>query len=901
MLLACEALAVGVGAPSGTVTFLFTDVEGSTRLWQADEAAMREALERHDTIVRSAIEGRGGYVFSTGGDGFGAAFARAGEAVAAAIDAQATLAGEAWPEQAPIRVRMALHTGEVAERDGDYFGTPVNQTARLVAVGHGGQVLCSQVTAGLVGADVKVVDLGEHRLRDLSRPQRVFQLLAPGLPANFPRLVSLEVSPTNLPVQLTSFVGRDAELKALGDLLAEHRMVTLTGTGGVGKTRLAIHLAAELLDRYRDGVWLVELASVEPARVVEVMAGAVGVAVQPGRTFEECLIDELRDRALVVVLDNCEHLVREVRRVAEIVLREARGVSLLATSREGLRVSGEQLFSVPSLDDDAAVSLFVERASAADSAFTLYDHDRVALLSICARLDGIPLAIELAAARVRMFSVADLAQRVNQRFRLLTGGRGGVERHQTLRAAIDWSYELLSPVERVALVRFAVFAGGCTLDAAEAVIADTDVAANEVLDLLSGLVDKSLVVVDRTHSQTRYDVLETIRQYAQERLVDSGDAEGVRARHARWYADFARAAGRGLYSPDEAMWLERLRAEVDNLQVAVSWSVGAEQTELAMRLGGAFPRQAMGRPLLGTASLAEQAMGVQGAGRHPLRARVLAEAAWAAYARGDHTTARRRLDESTDAQRNGARYSAAAYSYLLSMGPPDAYNIAKEGLAGAEAAGDILGAIGSRIAFAIHAMVFEHDDEALSHAQRALGEARQLRQPTLEAAALYANAVALANADPASAMRLARESLDLTRHLGIESERVTALALLAALEARHGDAHRGLEALQEQLRSSTSFLYGSLGTDLYYETELLNRVGRPDLVARCYGVSRQLQRSMGPLYAKMREQAIQNAKATLGENAFDEQATEGAAMPPEQFREMLLREIEGLLATTPNG
>jgi predicted ATPase/class 3 adenylate cyclase len=881
------------------VTFLFTDVEGSSRLWETQPDVMRVGLARHDELLRDMITSGGGHVFKTTGDGILAAFGDAAAAVVAATNVQ-----RAAVDSLPFRVRIAVHTGAVEERDGDYFGPTLNRSARLLAIGHGGQVLVSHATEQLVRdrlpGDLSLRDLGEHRLRDLSRPERVFQLVAPGLPAEFPRLVSLDVSPTNLPVQLTSFVGRDAELQAVGDLLAEHRMVTLTGTGGVGKTRLAVHLVAELLDRYGDGVWLVELASVEAARVVEVMAGALGVAVQPGRTFEECLIEDLRDRALVVVLDNCEHLVREVRRVAEVVLREARGVSLLATSREGLRVSGEQLYSVPSLDDDAAVRLFVERARAADSTFTPGDHDRIAILSVCGRLDGIPLAIELAAARVRMFSVAELAQRVNQRFRLLTGGRGGVERHQTLRAAIDWSYELLSPAERIGLARFAVFAGGCTLDAAEAVIADTDVAADEVLDLLASLVDKSLVVVDRAHSQTRYDMLETIRQYAQERLVDSGDAEAVRARHAHWYADFARAAGRGLYSPDEAMWLERLQEEVDNLQVAVSWSVGADQTELAMRLGGAFPRQAMARPLLGTAYLAEQAMDVHGADQHPLRARVLAEAAWAAITRGDHTTAKRLLDESIDAQRTGARYSAAAYSYLLSMGPPEPYDIAKEGLARAEAAGDIVGAIGSRIAFAIHAMVFEYEDEALQHAQRALADARQLRQPTLEAAALYANAVALANADPASAMRLVHESLDLTRRLGIESEQLTALALLAALEARHGDARRGLEALRENLGSGGTFQLSSFGTDVYCATELFNRVGRPDLVAQCDGLSGQLRRSMGPLYAKMHEQAVLKARATLGENAFDQHANDGASMPPEQFREMMLREIDGLLTTTPS-
>jgi predicted ATPase len=611
----------------------------------------------------------------------------------------------------------------------------------------------------------------------------------------------------------------------------------------------------------------------------------------------------LRDRQLVLVLDNCEHLVREVRRVAELVLREARRVSVLATSREGLRVSGEQLFSVPSLDDDASVRLFVERATAAESTFRLGDQDRVAVSSVCARLDGIPLAIELAAARVRMFNVADLAQRVDQRFRLLTGGRGDVERHQTLRAAIDWSYELLNLADRVAFARFAVFAGGSTSEAAEGVIADGELAADDVLDMLSSLVDKSLVVVDRTHVQTRYDMLETIRQYAQERLVDSGDAETVRARHARWYVDFARAAGRGLYSPDEAIWLDRLQREVVNLQVAVTWSVAAGETELAMRLGGAFPRQAMARPFLGTAYLAEQAMRVHGADQHPLRARVLPEAAWAAITKGDLTTGRRLLYASIDAQRNGARYGAAAYTYLLMRAaweePPEAYDIAREGLERAEAAGDILGVVGCRVAFAAQAMMLEHADEALQHAQRALADARELHVPTLEAAALYANALALSNADPARAITLLHQSLDLTRRLAIESEQTSALALLAAIEARHGDARRALEALREQFSSVARV---STDLDLYIAGQVFNRVGRPDLVARCEGLSRRVRIAgmASPLYSKFHDDAVQEAKTTLGDKAFDQHVTQGASIPIDQFREMILRELDELVATTPS-
>jgi predicted ATPase len=708
-------------------------------------------------------------------------------------------------------------------------------------------------------------------------------------------LASLDVAPTNLPVQLTSFVGRESELGALSELLAAHRMVTLTGTGGVGKTRLAVHVAAEVLDRYSDGVWLAELASVEAPRALEVIAGALGVDLPRTRSFEECVIDDLRSRQLLLVLDNCEHIVREVRRIAELLLHQSPGLSVLATSREGLRVPGEQLYSVPSLDDDSAQRLFVERARSVDSEFTPGESDRTSVLAICNQLDGIPLAIELAAARVPMFSLDDLTQRVRQRFRLLTGGRGTIERHQTLRAAIDWSFDLLSASEKVAFSRLSVFAGGCTLEAAEAIIADADLERDGVLDLLSGLVDKSLVGVDRTRDVTRYGMSETIRQYAEECLVASGDAEAVRARHARWYADFARAAGRGLYSTDEHRWLERLEGEVENLQVAVAWAVAAGETDLAMRLGGSFPRQASSRPLLGTGYLAEQAIGVRGADHHPLRARVMAEAGWAALTRGDADTGDRLLHQSIEAQREGARYAVASYTYAMSFWRlgAESYEIAKEGLEAAERAGDVLGAIGSRMALAAQAMVAGHDDEALDQAQRALTEARQLGQPTLEAAALYVSGLVLSNADPARSIAILRQSVDLNERLGNESERAGALAFIAALEARHGDARLALEALRDEI--VTPVPLSRFRADLYMGVQVFNRVGRPDLVARCYGVTQSRYPFLPPLYRKFTDYAVEEARASLGHDTFDALATEGASIGPEQFGEALQREIDELL------
>jgi hypothetical protein len=456
----------------------------------------------------------------------------------------------------------------------------------------------------------------------------------------------------------------------------------------------------------------------------------------------------------------------------------------------------------------------------------------------------------------------------------------------------------LSSFERVAFSRLSVFAGGCTLEAAEAIIADAELEADQVLELLSGLVDKSLVVVDRTHATTRYGMSETLRQYAEERLVASGDAEAIRALHARWYAEFARAAGRGLNSTDELPWFERLQGEVENLQVAVAWAVAAEETELAMRLGGSFPRQASARPLLGTGYLAEQALGVPGADHHPLRARVMAEAGWAALTRGDPDTGVRLLHQSIEAQRSGgARYAAAAYAYLSSFWREgtETYEIAKEGLEAAEAAGDVLGVIGCRITLSAQAMVIGRDDEALDHARRALSDARQLGQPTLEAAALYVSGLALSNADPARAITILRQSVDLLEPLGIEDPRSAALSLIAGLEARHGDARRALEALRAQIAIRARSWSGS---DLYLAMQVFNRVGRPDLVARCYGITRRVHVFLAPLYRKYTEYLVEQARATLGDAAFDQLASEGGSSAPEQFREELQREIDDLLAAT---
>jgi len=628
------------------VTFLFTDIEGSTRLWQHDEEAMRAALERHDSIVKSASDGHGGYVFSTGGDGFGVAFARAGEAVAAAVDAQAALLAEPWPEGARILVRMGLHTGEAEERDGDYFGTVVNRAARLMAVGHGGQVLCSAATADVVAdAVLGLVDLGEHRLRDLDRAVRVFQVGRGG----FPPLRSMESLPGNLPMQASSFVGREGELAEATEVLAGSRLVTLIGVGGVGKTRLALQLAADQLAAFPDGVWFCDLASVlDGLAVAGEVAATLGLQPAPGEDPARAVVGFAAGRRMLVVLDNCEHLLDGVAGLVDLFVRDAGPARIVATSREALGVAGERVLAVRPLgvagegerpEASDAVRLFVSRAGEARPGFVLTDDNAAAVVAVCRRLDGIPLALELAAARIASMGPGELAERLDQRFRLLTrGSRTARARHQTLRAAIDWSFDALDPSAQRGLASCAVFAGGFSLGAAEMVLADDDLDSLDVTDVLDELVRRSLVVVEQGASgATRYRLLETIRQYADERL-DAQQAQRARRAHALWCAGFAEQAGDGLRGTDGLAWTDRLEPELENLRLAVGNASEDGDADTAMRIAGAFADWAYyTRPSLGLriASLSEPALAVPGADEHPARSAVIAAAALHALNGGD--------------------------------------------------------------------------------------------------------------------------------------------------------------------------------------------------------------------------------------------------------------------------
>lgn len=581
--------------PEGTVTFLFTDIEGSTRMWEEHPTTMQSALAAHDRLMRREIEAAGGAVFKTAGDAFCAAFHGCKAAVRAALGAQLALLKTQWPEDLTIKVRMAVHVGTAELRDHDYFGPTLNRTARILATAHGGQIILSEAVHTLcLGEQIpgaSYVSLGAYRLKDLERPAHIFQLCHAELQSDFPILRALSQDAHNLPVQLTSFVGRENEKHVLIKMLGSCRLVTVAGSGGCGKTRLAQQTAAELVDEFPEGVWQVELAPVtEPAQVPQALADVLGVREEPGTTLTNTLCNALKSRKALLILDNCEHLLTAAAQLTDALLKQCPDVHILASSREGLGVHGEQVYRIPSLSTPPAgdkilshiekyesVQLFVERARLHQPEFALTAGNAASVGAVCARLDGIPLAIELAAARARAMSVNEIEKRLDQRFRLLTGGsRTVLPRQQTLRQLIDWSYDLLDEREQTMLQRVSVFMGGWSLECAEQVCSGGDIEEWEVLDLLTSLSDKSLVVVDTVADDelgvvTRYRLLETVRQYSLERLTEAAGATEVRRRHRDWYVSYAKTAEPHLKAKDSSRWLARLSREHENLQNALGW------------------------------------------------------------------------------------------------------------------------------------------------------------------------------------------------------------------------------------------------------------------------------------------------------------------------------------------
>jgi predicted ATPase/class 3 adenylate cyclase len=578
--------------PSGTITFLFSDIEASTDRWEKKAEQMEVAFLRQEEIIRASMREHGGYVYKMIGDAFQVAFDTALQALLAAQTAQLALQSEPWGDIGKLKVRMALHTGVVDERGDDYVGPLLNRAARLMNASHGGQVLLSQATSELVRdilpEGVYLRDLGEHRLKDLARREHIYQLVASGLEAAFPPLKTLDSHPNNLPLQMTSFVGREQEIEEVMHLLEISRLVTLIGPGGAGKSRLALQLAADLLEEFSQGVWLVDLAALsDPELVTQSVAGALSVREETQRPLIETLSEHVRDKDLLLILDNCEHIVEGCARLSDEILRASLGLKIMATSREALRIGGEHTYPVfslttpdpmdmPAIDKLAqfdAVRLFVERAVAVSPAFMVDNTSAPAVAEICYRLDGIPLSIELAAARVGVLPVDMILARLDDRFRLLSkGDRTVLPRHQTLAAVIDWSYDLLSHDECMLFRRLGVFVGGWTLDAAEAVCCGGRIEECAILELLTSLVEKSLVQIDHSNQESRYRMLETVRQYALDKANSANETEELKYRYVKYYLDLVEVGEQKANRESESTIPKQLAVDLENFRTALNWS-----------------------------------------------------------------------------------------------------------------------------------------------------------------------------------------------------------------------------------------------------------------------------------------------------------------------------------------
>jgi predicted ATPase/class 3 adenylate cyclase/Tfp pilus assembly protein PilF len=678
--------------PTGTLTFLFTDIEGSTKLWERHPEAMQTALARHDEILRGATEQHGGYVFKTVGDAFCCAFSTATDALEAAIEAQRALLGEEWKVTGPLKVRMALHTGAAKGRDGDYFGPPLNRVARLLTAAHGGQVLLSAASHETVRdqlpSGAALMDLGERRLKDLFRPERVFQLLAPGLPSEFPLLRTLDAYRNNLPLQPTPLVGREKEISEVCDILRgeETRLLTLTGPGGIGKTRLALQAAADLLDDFPDGTFFASLATLTEAELfLPAVAETLGVREIGEQPLDESLKDYLSERRMFLVLDNFEQVLEAAPTVTEL-LAASPGLKVLATSRTPLRLYGEHVFPVPPLSmpdlerpppserltQYEAVGLFVERARAVKPDFSITNESAPAVAEICVRLDGLPLAIELAAARITVLPPKAMLQRLTSRLKLLTGGaRDLPERHRTLRATIEWSNALLDEGEQVLFGRLAVFSGGRTLEAIEAICdAEGDLPV-EAFDGVSSLVDKSLLRQEEgPRGEPCFVMLETVHEFAREKLQESKEAEEIKRVHAQYFLTLAEEAHPELKGANQLEWLERLEAEHDNMRAALTWALERKEAEVALRLGGALwwfwsmrGYESEGRRWL------EEALAMEGRGLPESRAMALAGIGELASDQGNYDRAKEACEEGLHLLANeGGEASEVKLGLLAGLG-----------------------------------------------------------------------------------------------------------------------------------------------------------------------------------------------------------------------------------------
>jgi predicted ATPase/class 3 adenylate cyclase len=897
--------------PSGTVTFLFSDIEGSTRLWEEHPDAMRECLARHDDIMRVAITQHDGVVVKTTGDGVHAAFATAASGVAAAVDAQRAVTTAEWDTIGGLKVRIGLHTGEAEVRDGDYYGSALNRAARLMSVAHGDQIVVSQVTGELVSDALvdgaELVDLGEDRLRDVAAPIRVFQVAHPSLPRDFPRLRSVQAAVGNLPAQLTSFVGRDQDVAALGDALDAARLVTLTGTGGVGKTRLAVQVAAELAPRFADGAWACELAAADDeALMAQVMANALGCQQRPGLSLSESVVEFLKVRNVLLVLDNCEHLLDEAGDFAAAVLRTCRDVKVLATSREALEVDGERVVRVKSLQKDAAVRMFDDRARDAGATAQWTDEQWDAIAEICRRVDGIPLAIELAAARVEVMSIVEIADHLDERFRILTGKRRGrLERQQTLRATVDWSYQLLEPGERTVFDRLGIFSGSFDSEAAAAVVTDGSIDEWQVREAAANLVAKSMLVAEPGPAgATRYSMLETLRVFARDQLDLGDDADRWRRRHADYFAGYAESFAVGIQGADDARWSWRLHADLDNVRAAIAWGLDRDDpqdTALAIRTIVGVAWFAQSNRAISLDTMAMQAVDLVDDGPPEWRSVVFALASQHELNRGQPERA---LELSRESLRDGIVIDGL-YSFL-----PHQNAIFAELMVGAReraetllAEGDVGFANadpytkGSYLAVtATFLALLGRDEEANVAAERAIAIARALGSRNGLVAALSASSWALQRIDPRAALARLDELFQLADETpwsaGPEG---TALALAGGLRARLGETSAALDLLHRAaIVTRDEGVRPQFAAMLDWSVLAFVRSGRPDIAVVLLGVLTDGALADVSNYlltsSYSREQALDRLRPSVDE-AFEALVARGAAMTYDEVVDYALEQL----------
>ena len=918
----------------GVTTLLFTDIEGSTRLWEQEAANMSPALAQHDALSRMAVERNRGIVVKMTGDGMYAAFDDTLDAVNAALMLQESLNDPATTNGITFRVRYGLHVGVVERRNDDLFGSPVNRAARVMKAAHGGQILLSQavvdhVTARLP-AQASLLDLGGVRLRDLGSSEHIYQLVHPKLRQDFPALRSLEATPNNLPQQVTSFIGRERELADIKELLAGTRLLTLLGMGGLGKTRLSLQIAADVLEKYPDGVWFVDLAPIkDPSLVPNAVAQVLGVHEERGKPLMQTLCEHVKDHKLLFVLDNCEHLMTACASLADTLLRDASDLRILATSREALKIRGEQAYQVLPLkapDRNAgvetllrseAVQLFVERARLQKPGFSLTERDAPAIAELCARLEGIPLALELAAARLRSLSVDELNKRLHDRFKLLTGGsRVALERQQTLRALVSWSYDLLQEPEQVLLDRLSVFVGGFDLDAAEPVCGADPILPEDVLDLVTSLVEKSLVMVKQEDGWSRYGMLETIREFAREHRVDLGgdrgryglqqtirdfahghlikrdDMAATAARHCNYYLDFAKKARQQLHGTEQAEWTRRMETELDNLRAAIALALaGGVDPVIAVKLEVALMRfrtlrgySTEGRKNVHAALVLPSIMEPNAA-----RAHALYTGGVLAMNQGDHAEARQMLTECLAIRRAlgnnreiAATLSTLSTQYLHQDETATARDCEEEAL-------DIFRELGDRIGEGIGLLnlggiaVRQGDyGSAEELFDQSLAIARSIKHQELESEcehnlgdlALRAGNLEAAEARFARALKICREA---------EDKRGEAIAVWSSgrVDAASGQHEAARKKFAQALPAFQTFGMNSEALDCVEDcAELLRAAGHTDDAVRLRAAAAAVREALAlqsPGGEAIRQRSLEAAREALGRAAFEAAWSAGRA------------------------